>query len=169
MPRIEQASSTSQIQLARELIREYADSLGVNLDFQDFERELRDLPAVYSPPAGRLLLAYQSVEGAEQAAGCGALRPLTPEICEMKRLYVRPHFRGCGIGRALADALIAAAKQIGYCAMRLDTLPRMTEAHALYGEMGFREIAAYRHNPVAGTRFLELELSSYRIGSATAE
>jgi len=169
MPRIEQAWTPSQIQLARELIREYADSLGVNLDFQDFERELQELPGAYAPPAGRLLLAYRSIEGAEQAAGCGALRPLTPEICEMKRLYVRPQFRGFGIGRALADAIIAAATQIGYRAMRLDTLPRMTEAHALYCAMGFREIAAYRHNPVAGSRFLALELSSYRIGSAAAK
>jgi putative acetyltransferase len=160
MPRIEQTLTNEQIALARELFREYAKALSVDLCFQDFERELRELPGKYAPPAGRLLLAYYNDEGAsERVAGCGALRPLSAEICEMKRLYVRPEFRGKGIGRALALALITAARGIGYRALPLDTLPRMGEAHKLYEQLGFREISAYCPNPVEGVRYLELDLS----------
>lgn len=159
MPRIVQALSDGQVALAQELFREYADGLGVDLCFQGFERELSELPGDYAPPAGRLFLAFEILDGAEQAAGCGALRPLGAGICEMKRLYVRAAFRGRGAGRALAETLVAAAQEIGYKALRLDTLPAMREAQALYAAMGFREIGAYRENPVPGSRFLELDLT----------
>jgi ribosomal protein S18 acetylase RimI-like enzyme len=160
MLRIEQASSEDQIALARELFLEYAKALTVDLCFQDFTRELQDLPGKYAPPAGRLLFAYYNDNGASALlAGCGALRPLSPEICEMKRLYVRPEFRGHGIGHALTLALISVAREIGYRALRLDTLPEMREAHKLYEELGFREIAPYCANPVEGVRYLELDLS----------
>jgi putative acetyltransferase len=160
MLRIEQVSSDNQCALARELFLEYAKALSVDLCFQDFTSELRELPGKYAPPAGRLLLAYYNDSYASaHLAGCGALRPLPAELCEMKRLYVRPEFRGHGIGRALTLALISAAREIGYSAMRLDTLPEMREAHKLYEELGFREIAPYCTNPVEGARYLELDLS----------
>jgi putative acetyltransferase len=161
MPRIEQASSNDQITLTRELFLEYANALSVDLCFQDFTRELQDLPGKYAPPAGRLFLAYYNDIGkSERLAGCGALRLFSSNACEMKRLYVRPEFRGRGIGRALTLALIAAAREIGYRAMRLDTLPEMREAHKLYRALGFQEIAAYCSNPVEGVRYLELDLSA---------
>jgi len=138
----------------RTLFREYAESLGVDLSFQDFEREYAGLPGEYVPPRGELLLGRW--DGA--AAGCVALRPLEREVCEMKRLYLRDAFRGRGIGRALADATVAAARARGYARMRLDSLPSMAAAITLYRAMGFREIAPYRTNPIAGTKFMELEL-----------
>jgi ribosomal protein S18 acetylase RimI-like enzyme len=159
MLHIEQASSAAQIALARELFREYAAALHVDLCFQNFESELQDLPGKYAPPAGRLLLAYHNDDAASgSVAGCGALRPLDFEICEMKRLYVRPAFRGQGVGRALNMALISAAQGIGYRAMRLDTLPEMQQAQKLYQQLGFHEIAPYCENPVEGVRYLELDL-----------
>lgn len=157
---IEQADSDAKVELAREMFREYAAQLGVDLCFQDFERELRELPGKYAPPAGRLLLAYDFSAGGKQATGCGALRPMDADNCEMKRLFVRPEFRGRGIGRTLAESLIASAREIGYVAMRLDTLPTMHEAHELYRQLGFREIAPYYANPVPGSFFLELDLSA---------
>ena len=160
MLRIEQASTIEQIALARQLFLEYAEALSVDLCFQDFEGELQELPGKYAPPAGRLLLAYHNDElRSTRVAGCSALRPLSDEICEMKRLYVRPEFRGRGIGRALTLALITAAREIGYRTLRLDTLPEMQEAHKLYQQLGFREISAYCPNPVEGVRYLELDLS----------
>jgi ribosomal protein S18 acetylase RimI-like enzyme len=135
-------------------MREYADQLGVDLSFQDFERELSGLPGAYAPPRGRLLLAHH--DGA--IVGCGALRPLDDETCEMKRLYVQPAARGHGLARALATRLIDDARTIGYARMRLDTLGTMTEALALYRSLGFVEIPAYRYNPEPGTRYLELTL-----------
>ncbi len=160
MTLIEQADTDAKVELARELFREYASQLDVDLCFQDFDRELRELPGKYAPPAGRLLLAYDFAAGGKQAAGCGALRPIDAAICEMKRLYVRPEFRGRGLGRTVAESLIAAAREIGYGAMRLDTLPPMREAHELYRQLGFREIEPYFASPVAGTRFLALNLSA---------
>lgn len=140
---------------ARELFEEYAAGLGFSLCFQDFDQELATLPGKYAPPAGRLLLACCD----DAVAGCGALRPLKPGICEMKRLYVRPAFRGRHLGRRLAETLMAEAKVIGYASMRLDTIPqKMAEAERLYRGLGFREIPAYYDNPREGVRYFELRL-----------
>jgi ribosomal protein S18 acetylase RimI-like enzyme len=152
--RIVQAESVEMVEAARALFQEYAASLGVDLCFQNFDRELASLPGDYASPGGRLLLAYSG----EEIAGCVALRRLDHTTCEMKRLYVCPAFRGKKIGHALTLAVIAAARGIGYHRMLLDTLPTMTEAQSLYAALGFRDIAAYRPNPVPGSRFLELLL-----------
>jgi putative acetyltransferase len=150
-----QAETPAQIAQARELFLEYAQSLGFSLCFQSFDQELAGLPGDYAPPEGRLLLA--EYEG--QLAGCVALHKLDPSICEMKRLYLRPQFRGKGLGRALADRIIAEARHIGYHRMRLDTVePVMKDAVAMYRKLGFKEIAPYCPNPMAGVVYMELEL-----------
>jgi ribosomal protein S18 acetylase RimI-like enzyme len=141
---------------ARALFLEYAESLGFDLGFQDFEAELRGLPGDYAPPGGVLLLARV----AKEAVGCVGLRPLAPETCEMKRLYVRPEARAGGAGRALAEAVIEVGRELGYRRMRLDTVPTMTAARALYRSLGFREIEPYRFNPIPGTSFMELDLAA---------
>lgn len=150
-----QAESAAHIEQSRELFLEYAASLGFSLAFQDFEKELKELPGAYAPPMGRLLLAYY----AGKAAGCVALRLLEGSICEMKRLYVRPAFRGKGVGRLLVDRIIAEARGARYQRMRLDTIESsMQDAIVLYRRRGFQEIPAYRENPIAGALYLELEL-----------
>ena len=152
---IVQVRSPVQIQLAQELFLEYAQSLGFSLCFQGFDKELAGLPGDYAPPEGRLLLA--EYEG--ELSGCIALHKLTPEICEMKRLYLRPKLRGKGLGRALVEMLIAEARKTGYRQMRLDTVePRMRDAVALYRKFGFKEIAPYRPNPIEGAMYMELQL-----------
>lgn len=150
-----QAESPAQIAQARELFLEYAQSLGFSLCFQGFDKELAGLPGDYAPPAGRLLLA--EFEG--QLAGCVALHKLEDGICEMKRLYLRPQFRGKGLGRTLADRIIREARQIGYQRMRLDTVePVMRDAVAMYRKIGFYEIAPYCANPIPGALYMELLL-----------
>jgi putative acetyltransferase len=152
---IEQVTAGVDLAEVRALFEDYAASLGFELCFQGFAEELAGLPGAYAPPSGRLLLAR--VLGAP--AGCVALRALSAEACEMKRLYVRPTFRGTGLGRQLAEAVIAEARASGYAALRLDTLATMASARALYGSLGFQPIAAYRLNPVPGAEFLELPLT----------
>jgi len=152
--RIEIAPATTAADVAevRRLFIEYADSLGYELCFQGFDREIDQLPAVYGPPCGRMLLAR--VDG--EVAGGVALRRLDDATCEMKRLFVRPSHRGLGLGRRLAVALVAAGRELGYARLRLDTLPAMTAARRLYADLGFREIEPYYENPIAGARYLEL-------------
>ncbi|HET7855580.1 MAG TPA: GNAT family N-acetyltransferase [Gaiellaceae bacterium] len=151
---IVEGSTPERVGDARVLFGEYAASLGFDLEFQGFDDELRGLPGDYAPPAGRLLLALVGGE----AAGCVALRALEPGICEMKRLYVRAAHRGAGLGRALAEAIVAEGRAAGYELMRLDTVPQMREARELYASLGFREIEPYRFNPIPGTSFMELDL-----------
>ncbi|HEX2433265.1 MAG TPA: GNAT family N-acetyltransferase [Gaiellaceae bacterium] len=142
-----------RVPTVRALFEEYAAALGVDLGFQDFERELAGLPGEYVPPGGRLLLAL-----GPEPAGCVALRPFAPSVCEMKRLYVRPAHRGSGLGRLLAEAIVDAGRDAGYERMRLDTLPSMAAARGLYRSLGFVEIEAYRHNPIHGTTYFERAL-----------
>ena len=149
--RIVDAEGPVSLAVARTLICEYADWLAIDLEYQDFERELALFPGDYAPPHGALLLAQAGAD----IAGCVALRRLEPRICEMKRLWVRGNFQGLGIGRALAVAVLDRATRLGYERMRLDTLPRMAAALALYRDLGFREVAAYYPSPVPGTIYLE--------------
>jgi len=149
-----EAQTSGQIGIIRELFREYAASLGFDLCFQDFERELAELPGEYAPPRGRLLLAMYD----EKVAGCVGLRKFAEGVCEMKRLFVRPEFRGRGIGRALAVKTIEEARKIGYQSMKLDTIATMVEAIELYKKLGFTETEAYRFNPVEPCLFMELKL-----------
>ena len=154
-PSFSQVESPIQIAQARELFLEYAKSLGFSLCFQNFDKELANLPGDYAPPDGRLLLA--ELDG--RLAGCVALHKLEEDICEMKRLYLRTQFRGKGLGRALADRIIAEARAAGYRRMRLDTVePVMKDAVAMYRRIGFREIEPYCKNPMAGALYMELRL-----------
>lgn len=143
----------------RAIFREYAEQLGVDLQFQNFEAEVSSLPGDYAAPKGALLLAL--VDG--EVAGCGALRPLTdvdyPNACEMKRLYVRPAFRRFGLGRLLAQALMDRGLQSGYSSLLLDTLDDMEAARGLYASLGFEEIPPYYFNPIAGAHYLRASLT----------
>lgn len=151
---IEQASDAESLDEARALFEEYQAELGLDLEFQSFSSEVAGLPGSYAPPRGRLLLARRE----DAVAGCVALRPLDGDTCEMKRLYIRPAFRGSGLGRVLAERVIAEARTIGYGRMYLDTLPTMAGAQRLYEALGFRDVEAYRYNPVTGTRYMALDL-----------
>ena len=153
---IRPAESAEDLTQARALFEEYARSLGFDLSFQDFEREVAGLPGDYGSPGGCILLA---AEGAD-IMGCVALRPLGPGTCEMKRLYVRPEYRGRALGRELARAVIEQARGKGYRTMRLDTVPAMTRAITLYRSLGFRPIEPYRPNPIPGAMFFELTLDA---------
>lgn len=151
---IVQAQTTDHLQTVRALFREYETFLDVDLCFQDFEQELAGLPGDYAPPDGLLLLAVE----ANQAAACGALRRLDADVCEMKRLFVRPEFRGVGLGRTLAKRLIDSAARMGYHRMVLDTLKELNAAMALYESLGFMRIAPYYHNPLPRVVYWELDL-----------
>lgn len=154
MIRIIPATRPSEVAQAKALVAEYVEGLGLDLSFQDIEAELHGFPGEYAPPEGRLLLAMSG----EEAAGCVGLRPLEPGVCEMKRLYVRPGYRGQGVGAQLARAVIREARELGYAAMRLDTLASMTAAVGVYRELGFRPIEPYYRNPIEGALFFELKL-----------
>ena len=172
---IRPATTPDDIPAVRALFEEYAASIGFDLCFQGFAAEVAGLPGDYAPPGGCLLLAIETggadgrraagaaaplatTAAAERPVGCIALRPLEPGICEMKRLFARPEARGTGIGRRLAEAVITEARARGYAKMRLDTLPSMQRARALYAALGFRSIPPYRHNPIPGADYLELDL-----------
>jgi ribosomal protein S18 acetylase RimI-like enzyme len=149
------AKTAAHINQARELFREYEAWLNLDLCFQNFENELAELPGAYAPPTGRLLLAFEDNE----LAGCVALRRLSDDVCEMKRLFLRPQFHGRGLGRELAERIIEEGRAIGYQKMRLDTLSeQMGSAIRLYSALGFQQIAPYYKNPVAGALFMELLL-----------
>ena len=153
-----QANSENDIEHARTLFQEYQTGLGISLCFQNFDHELKNLPGDYAPPDGRLLLALDN----DQIAGCIAMRKLGDGVCEMKRLFVRPAYRGTGLGRVLASSLIDEARKLGYTHMRLDTLPgRMDKAIALYRSIGFVEIEPY-YTSVEGAKFMELDLATYQ-------
>jgi GNAT superfamily N-acetyltransferase len=154
MTKIIDAHETPYIDEIRTLFLEYAESLGIPLDFQNFDQELAELPGKYIPPHGALLLAIDN----SKSAGCVALRDLGDHVCEMKRLYVRQQWRGTKLGRTLAEAIIDRARTAGYMFMRLDTLPKMERARQLYRSLGFYEIDPYRYNPVSGTSYMELKL-----------
>jgi len=142
------------IAAARVLIKEYAEFLGFDLNFQDFAEEMEHFPGTYAPPDGCLLLARES----DETAGCVALHKINDQICEMKRLFVRPTFRGRAIGRRLVERIIEKARRMGYRTMRLDTVPQLESANRLYEKEGFKDIEPYYHNPIEGARFMELEL-----------
>ena len=152
MVRLDRAVSPPDLERIRALFLEYADSLGVDLGYQGFDREVRDLPGEYAPPSGLLLLARQD----DDVVGCVGVRPLDERTAEMKRLYVRPSGRGLGLGRTLAEAAITFAREAGFERMRLDTLPQMLRAQELYRALGFVAIEPYRFSAVPGTVYLEL-------------
>ena len=151
--RIIQAQTEADLQHIRELFAEYVEWLGINLCFQNYDKELAELPGEYASPEGRLLIAYAG----EEVAGCVALRSLGDGVCEMKRLYVRPAFRGERLGWKLVDLVLEEARKFGYERIRLDTLPgKMDRAIAMYRLLGFKDIEPYYHNPVTGAAFMEL-------------
>ena len=155
-----EAATTAQYEAARVLIEEYAAQIGalmgIDLGFQNFAAELEELPHIYGPPAGCLMLASRD----EEWVGCGAVRRFSDGVCEMKRLYIRPAVRGADLGRRLAMSLLIRARALGYRRMVLDTLQDMTAAQALYRSLGFRETKAYYFNPMAGVCYMELDLGA---------
>lgn len=155
MIEVREVRDPDEIPLVRSLFLEYATALGIDLSFQNFDEELAGLPGAYAPPLGHLLIAFDE----SHPMGCVALRKIDPQTAELKRLYVRAEGRGRDAGRQLAISAIELARAAGYRRIRLDTLPSMIEAAALYVSLGFVDIPAYRHNPVAGTRFMELALA----------
>ena len=153
---LKQVESDEDVQQARALFEEYAAWLGFSLCFQNFDKELAGLPGDYAPPDGRLLLAVAN----DQVAGCVGLRKIGEGTGEMKRLYVRPEFRGKGLGRTLTETIIEAARDLGYHQLRLDTLPgRMDQAIAMYRSLGFKDIERYYNNPYEEAAYMELDLS----------
>lgn len=149
-----EAGNATEFKQAADLFLEYADSLGFSLEFQDFDRELADIPGDYAAPDGCILLAYSD----EIPVGCVALRKLDTDVCEMKRLYVKPEFRYMGIGKTLSEKIVEKARSTGYGKMRLDTVASMTEAISIYRSMGFRVIEPYRFNPFNDAVFMEMTL-----------
>ena len=154
--RVAQVATLDEIETAGSLFKEYSAWLAIDLSFQNFDEELSRLPGDYTPPDGRLLLARIG----RDVAGCVALRRLDGRACEMKRMWVRPQFRGRAIGRVLTESLIAEARNIGYSEIRLDSLPSLTSALRLYKFLGFKEIAAYRYNPDPAAVFMRLPLTT---------
>ncbi|MBD3370891.1 GNAT family N-acetyltransferase [Candidatus Fermentibacteria bacterium] len=152
--RIFAADTSERLEDARLLFLEYESYLGLDLSFQDFDREVRNLPGEYGPPGGAILIAYPK----GRAAGCVALKSLGEGICEMKRLYVRPEYRGMGLGRALSESIIRRARRMGYSRMRLDTLSSLREAMGLYESMGFQRVEPYYDNPLPDVVYWELDL-----------
>jgi putative acetyltransferase len=149
------ATSAEDYAAARTLIEEYAAALGVDLCFQNFSEEITNLPKIYGPPRGCLILAGTN----GKLVGCVAIRNQDADVCEMKRLSVKPQLRGAGLGRRLAESAIRHARQLGYARMALDTLPNMTAAQSLYQLLGFREVDGYYQNPLGGVRYLACELN----------
>jgi ribosomal protein S18 acetylase RimI-like enzyme len=155
MPHIRSTETEGDLDAARRLFRAYVESLGFSLNFQDVEDELANLPGPYAPPSGSILLAVVD----DEPVGVVAVQPLDDEgACEMKRLYVDPNFRGQGIGRALAAAVVNEARTLGYDVMRLDTVDSMTAARQLYRSLGFEERDAYYHNPLDDAVYMERSL-----------
>jgi putative acetyltransferase len=154
MIKIVEANTKEFVERAKELIREYSQSLEFDLGFQDFDKEMEDFPGQYTSPKGCLYIALDE----NQPVGCVALRDLGQDICEMKRLYVKPLFRGQKVGKLLAEVVIKAARDMGYDYMRLDTIPSMKQANMLYNALGFKQIPPYRFNPIEGATFFELNL-----------
>ena len=155
MVRLSHVESGPALSEIRALFLEYAQSLDFSLCFQNFDQELEQLPGIYSPPPGRLILC--EVDGA--VAGCAALKPLEPGACEMKRLFVRPQFRGKRLGLMLAEHIVLEAREIGYAVMRLDTIRgKMDNAIAMYRSLGFKEISPYYENPIPDAVYMELRL-----------
>ncbi len=154
MVKLIKAETETHFELARKLFIDYSKSLDFDLEFQNFEDELKNIRTLFKPPSGTIFLAFRD----NVLTGCVAMRKLGEITCEMKRLYVMPQHRGLGIGRRLAYEIIEYARNNGYLSMRLDTMDSMTKAISLYNSLGFDEIEAYRYNPHEGARFFELEL-----------
>ncbi len=155
--RFQEASSSHDYQLAAALFKEYAGQLGIDLEFQDFKTELEYIEQIYRRPFGSILLVYIN---SDNLAGCAGIRKFENTICELKRMYLRKPARGQGMGKALLQKSIALAKELKYTRMRLDTLPTMKQAIKLYEQEGFYEISSYRYNPIKGTKYFEIELST---------